>query len=112
MATQNATIDVKFELDQAAVIKPGETLILRYTKPVSTEVGEGLKAKVKGLIPGIEVVVIGACDQMLVYDPIRESDQGLVVRPEDTVVIQTTPDAEPIVVHGRDIAVVRPEETS
>lgn len=34
--------------------------------------------------------------------------EGLVVRPDDIVVITVGPDAEPIVVHGRDIAVVRP----
>lgn len=42
---------------------------------------------------------------------VRVSDDEftLKIRPDDVVVVQTHPDAEPIVVLGRDLSLVRPE---
>ena len=60
--------------EQTALIRPGDTLVLRYAQPVSMDQAEKLKAAVSDLIPGIGVVAIGACAQMIVYQPGADTD--------------------------------------
>ena len=55
--------------EQNATIRPGDTLILRYAQRISMDQAEKLKAAVSDLIPNIKIVVIGACAQMIVYQP-------------------------------------------
>lgn len=59
---------IQAEPDQTATIKPGDTLILRYTRPIALDMADQIKAKVSALIPDIQVVIIN-CDQMAVYRP-------------------------------------------
>jgi hypothetical protein len=55
---------------EAAVIRPGQTLILRVAhNRLTAEIAEHLKAKAAERLPGVDIVIIGGVDQMLVYDP-------------------------------------------
>lgn len=55
--------------DEHATVRPGETLILRYADQISQDQAATIRERVAERLPGVSVVIIGACDQMLVYVP-------------------------------------------
>lgn len=55
-------------VDQALIVRPGDTLILRVTRRLAADQAEHIKAAVQQRIPGIDVVII-ECDQLSVYRP-------------------------------------------
>lgn len=60
--------------DQTAVIEPGQTLILRYTKLITKEQGEEIRKRIADRLPGVEVLIISACDQVVVYQPSKRHE--------------------------------------
>lgn len=55
--------------DQTVVIEPGQTLILRFAQRISGDQAEAVKQRIVGRLPGVDVLVVGGCDQMIVYQP-------------------------------------------
>lgn len=55
--------------DETAVVRPGETLVLRYGQQISPDQAATIRERLAERLPGVSVVVIGACDQLLVYMP-------------------------------------------
>ena len=51
---------------EAAVLRPGDRLILRLGYPVSRMRVDELKAELRELMPDVDVVVLGNADQMVV----------------------------------------------
>lgn len=62
--------------DQTVVIEPGQTLIVRYAQRISGDQAEAIKQHIAGRLPGVEVMVIGGCDQMIVYQPATHALAG------------------------------------
>lgn len=53
---------------EALTIRPGQTLILRYDKLISSYEAEQVKGKLAERIPEVGVVIISGCQQMAIYD--------------------------------------------
>ncbi|MEU8278231.1 hypothetical protein ACFYOK_37310 [Microbispora bryophytorum] len=60
-------------VEEAAVVRPGDTLVLRLgakTSPAEFERFRELGLpKLKERLPGVEVLLVGGVEQMLVYRP-------------------------------------------
>lgn len=58
---------------EAAVVRPGDTLILRLGTDVSAEqfarFRDGALPPLKERLPGVEVLIVGGVEQMVVYRP-------------------------------------------
>lgn len=57
------------DADQSLVIRPGETLLLRYEQPIDLATADAVKKRVKELLPDIEVVILAGIAEMGVYRP-------------------------------------------
>ncbi|MEV2277842.1 hypothetical protein AB0I72_19880 [Nocardiopsis sp. NPDC049922] len=51
------------------VVRPGDTLILRSTAPMTAEVAARLKADVAQRMPGVDTTIFHGIEQMAVYRP-------------------------------------------
>jgi hypothetical protein len=67
------TIETTIKFDNVHVIKPGQTLILRYTKMIDSSSADQVKTRLATLLPGVDVVILGGVDQALIYDPQSET---------------------------------------
>ena len=67
---------------EALVVKPGDTLILRSTKPLSMATAQLVQERLKARLPDVPAVLIDGFDQMAVYrpDPIKIIDLEPKVR--------------------------------
>lgn len=52
--------------DEAIVVRPGDTLILRYSRPLSAQHVENLKRQLREELPDVRTVIVQA-DGMAVY---------------------------------------------
>lgn len=55
--------------EKQIVVRPGQTLVIGYSAPVSESQAEVVKARLRERLPGVDIVVIGHVQQMLVYEP-------------------------------------------
>lgn len=66
-------------VEGAAVVRPGDTLVLCLGKDVTPEqfarFCDGAGPALKERIPGVEVLLVGGVEQMLVYRP-GEAEDG------------------------------------
>lgn len=62
--------------DQTAVIRPGQTLVVRYRPFLSVRGAEEFRARIAERLPGVEILVLGGVEQMLVYAP--EDDAAML----------------------------------
>lgn len=53
----------------ALVIRPGDTLIVRFQKPMSMDHADRVKKGLEELLPGVADVVLIVADQIAVYRP-------------------------------------------
>jgi len=60
---------VKFGLDNAWVVRPGDKLVLGFSDPVSQADMQMIRERVGGKLPGVEIVVIDTLAHMAVYQP-------------------------------------------
>lgn len=67
MADATRTISVEAEFT-GLTVRPGDTLLVRYSRAVSMENAERLKAKLKERLPGVDVLIVEA-DGLAVYRP-------------------------------------------
>jgi len=52
----------------APVVRPGDTLIARFSGLLTMEQADQIKAGLEAHLPGVEVVVVAA-DQLVIYRP-------------------------------------------
>lgn len=50
------------------VVRPGDTLIVRYDRTFNADEAQRVKDKLRERLPGVDVLVIG-CQQIAVYRP-------------------------------------------
>jgi hypothetical protein len=90
---------------QVAMVRPGDTLIVRVPHDAEPEECLRIRAQMQESLPGVTVRMLAGADELVIYRP-----GGLLVQPDDVVAVH--PDSpEPLIVHGSDIAVLRPEAT-
>jgi hypothetical protein len=53
---------------QAAVVRPGDTLVIRISTTATTREFDRLMAGIRGLLPGVQVLVVAA-DDLVVQQP-------------------------------------------
>lgn len=53
----------------AAVVRPGDTLILVYQRHISTAEAVAIKGRVAASLPGVEAAIIGGAASVAVYRP-------------------------------------------
>lgn len=54
---------------EAFTVRPGQTLILRYERPLSAHEIDQIKTKLTEWLPGVETLIISGCQQLAAYDP-------------------------------------------
>lgn len=57
------------DADQSLVIRPGETLLLRYEQQITAQQADEVKRRVGELLPEVDVVIFGGVAEMGVYRP-------------------------------------------
>lgn len=76
MAAAGMTLPVEVELS-VLTVRPGDILVVRYSRAVSADEAERTKAQLKERLPGIrDVVVITAADGLAVYRPDQVDTDG------------------------------------
>ena len=62
------------EILEALVVRPGDTLILRYSRPVTQTIVNLLRERVRHYLPDVaDVIVIDNCEQLAVFRPDPET---------------------------------------
>lgn len=69
------TVDLEIAV-KAAVVNPGDTLILVTAARTMQELDD-IEKQVKGRLPGVQVACLGGIDQALVYKPDPDAPAGL-----------------------------------
>lgn len=59
-------------LDGAAVVRPGDTLVIALSASISAPEAAAMAERAARLLPGTEAVVISGCTGLAVYRPGRE----------------------------------------
>lgn len=54
---------------EAAFVRPGDTLILRFSKSASLDQADRIRKGVMALLPELDDVILIVCDQIVVYRP-------------------------------------------
>lgn len=70
-----ATMDLEIAV-KAAVVRPGDAIILLTHNPLSAQERYDLTQAVQAKVPHAHVVVIDGIDQALVYKPAEPNDAG------------------------------------
>lgn len=68
-------VQIKAELGNAVVVRPGDKLIVARSDRISMQDGERLKARIGELLPGVEAVIISECTGLAVY---RDEPTGII----------------------------------
>lgn len=55
--------------DQVLIVQPGDTLILRYTRPIDAATAAAVKARIAERLPQLRDVLAINCEQLAVYRP-------------------------------------------
>ncbi len=61
--------DTLLLLKEAAEVRPGDTLILRYSEPISASAAAMIKERIKERLPHLADVVLIQADGLAVYRP-------------------------------------------
>jgi hypothetical protein len=59
----------RIEPDGVTTVHPGQTLILHYRKMISAATAAEIKKQIDEHLPGVDVMIIGGADHVLVYEP-------------------------------------------
>lgn len=59
--------DVVSQIAQAAVVRPGDTLVVRMATQTAPEQASFARESLRSKLPGVEVVVVGSDEEMAVY---------------------------------------------
>lgn len=62
-----AVIKVRAELDNAAVVRPGDKLVIAALRRLSMADAEAIKTQVHEALPGVEIVLVDQCSGLAVY---------------------------------------------
>lgn len=82
------------ECCEAAVVRPGDTVILRCSRSLDDDEAEDLKRRFRNRIPGVDVRVLGGVDQLAVYRPDEHKDTTYHVHMADGATVEDLERAE------------------
>lgn len=61
--------DVLGQVEQAAILRPGDTLILRLASSVTADVAKAVADAFRERYPDLDVLLVGSVEEMAVYRP-------------------------------------------
>jgi hypothetical protein len=73
-----STIDVELRLSAAAVVRPGDTLVVATAHRLSDAECHELRERVESLLPGVRVALVAQCTGLAVYQPDKVDTSTLV----------------------------------
>lgn len=75
MAAAGMTLPVEVEMS-VATVRPGDIVIVRYSRVLSAEWVDKIKGQLKERLPGIRDVVVIEADELAIYRPDQVDGDG------------------------------------